>query len=190
MSARALSVYDTYIKPSSKLMEIPVLLTFNLLLIATSYLTLNIPFSPVPITGQTFGVLLIAMTLGKTRGSTVVLAYLAEGAMGLPVFAGGKSGMAALMGPTGGYLLGFLASAYLVGYLADRGWDKHWATSVFAMIFGTALIFVFGLIWLSRFIGGESVMMLGFYPYLPGAVVKIIVASVILPSVWKFVGKK
>jgi biotin transport system substrate-specific component len=187
--ASSLTVYDL-IKPSSRWLELPVLLSFNLLLVASAYLAINLPFSPVPITGQTLGVLLVAMALGRTRGTAVVLAYLAEGAAGLPVFAGGKAGVAALMGPTGGYLIGFLAAAWIVGTLADKGWDRGYVKSVMAMTLGTAIIFVCGLTQLSLFVPGETLLAMGLYPFVPGAAIKIAVASVLLPSIWKFIGSK
>jgi len=180
----SLTVYDL-IKPSSRWLELPLLLSFNLLLVASAYLSINLPFSLVPITGQTFGVLLVAMALGRMRGTAVVLAYLAEGAAGLPVFAGGKAGVAALMGPTGGYLLGFLAAAWIVGLLADRGWDRGYVKSILAMTLGTAVIFLCGLTQLALFVPGKMLLPMGLYPFLPGAVIKIAAASLLLPSIWK-----
>ena len=127
------------------------------------------------------------MALGRVRGTAVVLAYLAEGAAGLPVFAGGKAGMVALAGPTGGYLIGFLAAAFVVGYLADRGWDKGYGKSVLAMTLGTAVIFICGLTQLSLFVPVASLTAVGLYPFIPGALLKIAIAAIILPSVWKFI---
>ncbi len=189
MTANSLSIYNSIIKPSSWIKEIPLLLSFNLLLVATSYISFNIPFSPVPITGQTLGVLLVAMALGRVRGTGVVLAYLAEGAAGLPVFAGGTAGMVKFMGPTGGYLFGFLAAAFVVGYLADKGWDRKYLSSILAMVIGTLIILFFGLFGLSRFVEGQNLMILGLYPFIPGALIKIAAASVMLPSIWKFIRK-
>lgn len=187
--AQSLTIYDV-IKPSSRLLEIPVLLAFNLLLVACAYITIQLPFSPVPITGQTFGVLLVAMALGRIRGTAVVAAYIFEGVAGLPVFASGAAGPQVLVGPTGGYLIGFLGGAFLVGYLADRGWDRNVGLSLIAMALGTAVIFVCGLAQLSLFVPREALLMAGLWPFLPGAGVKIVVASIILPSVWRFLGRE
>ena len=178
------------IKPDSIFKEVPLLIGFNLVLVLCSYVSINLSFSPVPITGQTFGVLLIAMALGKTRSVAVVTAYLLEGLAGLPVFAGGSAGFGVLMGPTGGYLLGFLAAAYIVGTLADKGWDKNFLKSTIAMTLGTAVIFIFGLSWLVRFMPLEALFITGFYPFIPGAILKLAVAGLILPSLWSFLGRK
>lgn len=185
MTTNTTAIYSK-IQPNSLLAELPLLATFNMILIACSYLSITLPFSPIPITGQTFGILLVAMALGRVRGMAVVMAYLLEGAMGLPVFAGGTAGIAKFVGPTGGYLVGFAASAYLVGYLADKGWDKSFGKTTLAMILGTALIFITGLTQLSLFVPSETLLAMGFMPFVPGAIIKIAVASVILPSVWKF----
>ena len=181
MNTNNTAVYNL-IKPSKIVTELPYLITFNILLAACSYISINLPFSPVPITGQTFGVLLIAMTLGKVRGTAVVGAYLMEGAAGLPVFAGGSAGLIKFMGPTGGYLIGFLAAAYLVGSLADRGWDKSYLKSIIAMVLGTAVIFILGLLWLNAYVPFEALLTMGLFPFLPGAIIKIGLASAILPS--------
>jgi biotin transport system substrate-specific component len=143
-----------------------------------------LPFSPVPVTGQTLGVLVAGMTLGSRRGLACVLAYLVEGAAGLPVFAGG-AGLACLAGPTGGYLLGFLPAAYVIGLLAERGWDRHPVTTVTAMIIGNALLYVGGLVWLARFGGTRNVLALGLYPFIPGDVTKLAIAAALLPTIWR-----
>jgi biotin transport system substrate-specific component len=176
--------YDL-VKPASKLMELPILLAFNLLLVASAYVAFPLPFSPVPVTGQTFGVLLVAMALGRARGTGVVVAYLLEGAAGLPVFAGGAAGPQVLFGPTGGYLLGFVLAAYIVGSLAERGWDRTIFRSIVAMTIGYAIIFACGLAMLSRFVPSDSLLALGLTPFLVGMLVKIGLAAWILPLVWK-----
>ncbi|MBU1319196.1 MAG: biotin transporter BioY [candidate division Zixibacteria bacterium] len=189
MNTQTVSIYNVC-RPSSRLMEIPILLGFNLLLVTSAYISINLPFSPVPITGQTFGVLLIAMILGRVRGAAVVCAYLLEGAAGLPVFAGGKAGLVTLFGPTGGYLLGFAVAAFVAGSLADRGWDRSYLKSIIAMTIGTAIIFLFGLSWLAKFVPELSLLTVGLTPFVPGAVLKISLAAVILPSLWKFIGQR
>lgn len=182
-------LFDLF-KPSSRVQEALLLVGFNLLLVGSAFVSIHLPFSPVPITAQTFAVLLIAMVLGRTRATAVVMAYLLEGAAGLPVFAGGSGGYLILMGPTGGYLIGFLVSSYLVGWLADKGWDRSLLLSLAAMTFGTVVIFLCGLAQLSIFVPLDGLLSLGLVPFLPGAGIKIALAAVILPSLWRFVDKK
>ena len=177
------------IRPTGAIRELSLAAIANLLLVACAYIRIDLPFSPVPITGQTFGVLLIAMALGRIRATGVVGAYLIEGAMGLPVFAGGAAGAQVFLGPTGGYLLAFLPAAWLVGYLADRGWDRAYRLSLPAMALGTAVIFGGGLSWLAAYVPSEGLLEAGLFPFIPGALVKIAVAALILPSVWKALGR-
>jgi biotin transport system substrate-specific component len=146
---------------------------------------------PVPVTGQTFGVLLAGALLGSRRGAMSVLAYILEGLSGLPVFAQGKAGVVALAGPTGGYLIGFVAAAYVVGLLAERGWDRRPLTTAGAMIAGNVVLYSFGLTWLYclthmffRTALSET-LAIGLYPFLAGDLVKIVLAVAILPSAWK-----
>lgn len=179
------TLYQT-IRPATRWLEIPLLLSFNLLLVLCAQIAIDLPW--VPITGQTFGVLLVAMTMGRIRGTAVVMAYLVEGACGLPVFAEGKAGLAVLFGPTGGYLIGFVAAAALVGWLADKGWDKRYISSIAAMAIGTLVIYACGVAWLGWFIPAEALLSVGVIPFIPGAVAKVLLAAAILPSIWKFVG--
>ena len=162
----------------------------------TALLTLSakiqVPFWPVPMTMQTFAVLVIGMAFGPRLGAATVALYLAEGALGLPVFAGTPAkgiGLAYMMGPTGGYLFGFLVSAYVVGLLAHRGWDRSLATGLAAMCIGTALIFGFGYAWLSILIGYEAAFTAGVLPFLPGATLKIALAAALLTASWRLVDR-
>ncbi|RPJ40883.1 MAG: biotin transporter BioY, partial [Candidatus Latescibacterota bacterium] len=124
-SPRALSWTDAVL-PLHGIRTTGLLVAFASLLLALSArVAIPLPFSPVPISGQSFAVLLVGALLGSRRGSAAVLLYLAEGAVGLPVFAGGAGGAAYLVGPTGGYLAAFLPAAFVVGALCERGWDKR-----------------------------------------------------------------
>lgn len=143
---------------------------------------------PVPVTGQTFAVLMIGALYGARRGSLCVLAYIAAGAAGLPVFALGRAGLGVLSGPTGGYLAGFIAAAYITGFLAERGWDRRVGTTVLAMVLGNIAIYAFGLLWLSCIVGTERVLAVGLYPFVVGDLLKIVLAAVVLPSGWKLLG--
>ncbi len=150
---------------------------------------IQVPFYPVPITMQTFVVLVVGMAFGWRLGATTVLLYLAEGALGLPVFAGTPErgiGLAYMAGPTGGYLLGFVVAATAVGWLGQRGWDRRIATTLAAMALGTAIIYVPGLIWLGTAIGWDKpVLELGLWPFLPGDALKVALAAFVLPSIWR-----
>ena len=158
-----------------------------------------IPLWPVPITGQTFAVLLVGALLGSKRGMLAMMLYAAEGAMGLPVFAGFSGGFWHLFGPTGGYIIGFIPAAFIVGLLAERGWDRREWTTALAMTIGTLVVFAFGVPWLwafTNFFADDSSMALnaalvaGFYPFLPGAALKIALAMVLLPLGWRLLGKR
>ncbi len=144
---------------------------------------------PVPVTGQTFAVLMIAALLGSRRGCFAVIAYITEGTAGLPVFAHGRFGFAVLLGPTGGYLAGFIAAACIVGLLAEKGWDRRIGTTVLAMILGNIAIYAFGLLWLCRLTGiSTTVLTVGLYPFIIGDLMKIALAAILLPAGWKFLG--
>lgn len=142
---------------------------------------------PVPITAQTFAVLMIAALLGARRGVACVLAYLAEGAAGLPVFAQAKAGPAVFGGFTGGYLVGFVAAAFVVGILAEKGWDRKFRTTVLAMVIGNIIIHAFGLAWLSILVGPRTAAAGGLYPFIPGDILKIVLAAAAMPSAWKII---
>ena len=144
---------------------------------------------PVPFTGQTFAVLLTGALLGSRRGVLSVLVYLAEGVAGLPVFSMGRSGFVMLLGLSGGYLVGFVAAAYVTGLLAEKGWDRRVGTTILAMAFGNAAIYAFGLAWLCLLMGvNKSVLAVGLYPFIAGDILKIALAAVALPAGWKLLG--
>ena len=150
---------------------------------------IQIPFWPVPMTMQTFAVLLIGITYGSRLGAATVALYLAEGAAGLPVFAGG-GGIAYLAGPTAGYLFGFVIAAALVGWLAEHGWDRKASTTAAAMLLGNLVIYLSGLLWLGTIVGYGKVFAVGMLPFLPGDVLKLALAAAILPAVWRLIRQK
>lgn len=150
---------------------------------------IQIPFFPVPMTMQTLAVLLIGIAYGWRLGGTTVLVYLLAGAGGLPVFAQG-GGLAYMMGPTAGYLIGFYAAAVVMGFLAERGWDRLVVTTILAMIVGELLIFGFGVAWLGNVIGYDKAVAAGVTPFIPAEIFKIALATVLLPAVWRFVNKR
>jgi biotin transport system substrate-specific component len=144
----------------------------------------QVPMWPVPMTMQSFVVLVIGMAYGSRLGAATVALYLVEGAVGLPVFAGTPErgiGFAYMMGPTGGYLIGFLVAAVAVGSLAERGWDRTLPKAVAAMAIGTVLLFVPGVAWLAALIGWPKAIATGLTPFLAGSVVKLALAAALLP---------
>jgi biotin transport system substrate-specific component len=162
------------------------LVVFGSLLLAVSA-QFKIPLYPVPVTGQTLVVLLIGMTYGPRFGGITMVAYLFEGAIGLPVFAGGAAGMAVLFGPTGGYLLGFLLAAVAMGYLAERGMGRSVVSTVIAMVIGNMVIYLCGASWLASFIGFGKAMAAGVLPFLYGDALKLAVAAGLIPLAWRAV---
>lgn len=172
-------------KRLAQLYDFTLIVGGSVLIALCAKLKILLPFGPVPVTGQTFAVLLTGALLGPWRGSLAVLAYLAEGAAGLPVFAFG-GGFGVFAGPTGGFLIGFLPAAFITGSLARRGWDRRMSTTVLAMILGDAAIYTCGLFWLSCLMGiSTTVLTVGLYPFVVGDLLKIVLAAVLLPSGWK-----
>ena len=144
-----------------------------------------LPVTPVPLTGQTFAVLLVGAVLGSRRGAASLLLYLAQGAVGLPVFAGGASGLLYMSGPTGGYLVGFVGAVYLVGLLAARGLDRRFRSAWTVFLAGEVVIYLFGVAWLSVYLGLQRAIVAGLLPFLMGDAIKLVAAALTLPAAWK-----
>ena len=173
-----------------------------LLIIAGSILLtvsakLRVPFWPVPITMQTFAVLLIGMAYGWKLGSATVLAYLAQGLAGLPVFTNPGAGPAYMFGPTAGYLVGFVLAAAAVGWMAERGWDRRVVTVIPALLIGSLLIYVPGVIWLHQILVAANpatdlaaTIGVGVTPFLIGDALKICLAAALLPAAWALIGRR
>lgn len=159
----------------------------SLFLALSAQIAIPLPFTPVPVSAQSLAVLMIGVLLGARKGAASVLLYLTEGAMGLPFFAKGAAGLAILRGTTAGYLIGFVFAAFVVGWLAERGWDRDIKSSLAAMMVGNAVIFAFGLTWLGTLVGFEKALTFGFFPFLPGMLIKLFLASAMLPLGWKLV---
>lgn len=159
---------------SSFAVNLSVFLANISLLVLLARITLRLPFTPVPITGQTFGILLISFLSGRTRAATAVSAYLAAGFIGFPVFAGGH---AWLMGPTTGYLPGMFVGSLVVGTLSDRGWSRHFWGCVGAGYLGSFCIFTCGLAGLSFFVPLNRLLQQGYFPFIVGDGIKIVTAA-------------
>lgn len=172
--------------PDRALARALLVLGGTLLLALSAQVAVPLPFSPVPVTGQTFAVLLVGAALGARLGAATVLLYLAEGAAGLPVFAPGPTvGIARLAGPTGGYLAGFVLAAFVVGLLAERGWDRRIPTAIAAMLAGEAVIYAVALPLLARFVPAERLLDAGLWPFVAGDLYKLALAALALPLAWR-----
>ena len=147
---------------------------------------LKIEIGPIPITMQTFAVLLAGALLGSKRGALSQLTYLSLGLAGLPWFARG-GGISYIMSPTFGYIIGFVLAAYFVGWLCEGGFDRQVKTAILAMLIGNILLYIPGLLWLAKFFGFEKVLAFGFYPFIIGDLLKILLAGLILPLGWEFI---
>lgn len=148
----------------------------------------QVPFWPVPLTFQTMVALLIGFAYGPRLGAATVILYLAEGAVGLPVFAGTPErgiGIEYMRSFTGGYLVGFVAAAYLTGLLAEKGWDRRPTTVIAGMVIGNLAIYALGIAWLGSLIGWGAAVQSGLYPFLLGDALKIGLAAAILPLAWR-----
>lgn len=191
-TGRTLVLPDVGFDSRLLLRDLGLMVLFSLVTAASARIAFPLPFTPVPVSGQTFGVLLTGALLGGWRGFGAMLLYLAEGLAGLPVFVPGKSaGLAALLGPTGGYLVAFPLAALVVGLLAERGWDRTPARALAAMALGSAVIYHLGAAHLSRFVGGPGAAVVqGILPFLPGDALKAAVAAGLLPLGWRLTRPK
>jgi biotin transport system substrate-specific component len=177
---------------SSRARHAALILAGAALVYLSARVAIPIPGTPVPVTGQTFGVLLVGGALGFKRGLAAVLIYVALGVIGLPFFAEGKSGIATITGTTGGYLLGFLVAGSLVGRLAELGWDRRVIGAVGAMAIGNAVIYLIALPWLAvvAHLDVMTTLQKGFFPFLIGDVLKLVLAAVVFPAAWWVVGRR
>ena len=195
----ASAVWPDQTSPKAKRVVRAVILALLGSLFVAVTAQIQVPLWPVPVTGQTFGVLVVGLVLGWRLGGAAMLLYIAEGLVGLPVFAKFAAGPAVLMGPTGGYIAGFVVAAAIVGFLAERGWDRSvWSTGA-AMLVGNIAIYILGLAWLTNFYGGAGAQYIGstgadsafgaaiaggLRPFLLGDFIKLALAAALLPVAW------
>lgn len=166
---------------------------FALLTALFAQISIPLWFTPVPITGQTFAVLLSGAALGSRAGAASQALYWAMGAAGLPFYAGGEGGWTAATGATAGYLLGFIVAGYVVGYLAEQRQDRRFSTSLGAFLTGTFIIYVLGALGLMLTFPDwtlEETLARGVTPFLPGDAIKLLLAAGLLPTVWKLLGDR
>jgi biotin transport system substrate-specific component len=195
---RGLTIADFFIpvrvgeRLNSRVRDVALVVAGALFIYLTSLIVIPVPGSPVPITGQTFGVLLVGGGLGLRRGFGAVTLYVLLGLIGLPFFADGKGGIAILFGATGGYLIGFIAAGAVVGRLAELGWDRKFLGALGAMFVGEVVIYAIGLPWLKA-VGGltwQQTIDLGLSPFLVGDAIKAILAAALFPVAWWVVGRR
>ena len=192
MSLSATSLRTSLIPRTTALTNAVLVVSGVLGLAALAQIAVPVPGSPVPVTGQTLGVLLLATSYGATLGATTFFTYLLIGALGVPVFANGGSGFERITGATGGYLVGMLLTSALLGYLGGRKWDQKFRTALPAMLLGNILTFSLGLLWLHQFTGKDWAWTIsaGFTPFIVGEILKIAIAGTSLPLIWQFVQRK
>ena len=188
-AAKSETLLGVALAPLDVVRQVGLVIGFSLLTAAAAQVV--IPIGPIPITGQTFAVLLTGALLGSRLGAMAIIAYLVEGASGLPFFAGGHFGLAHLVGPTAGYLISFPAAAYVTGAFSEHGWDRRFFSAAAAMAIGSAVILFCGWAWLSfAFHTPPMVALLnGVVKMIPGDIIKIVLAAAVLPSGWKLVRK-
>jgi len=177
---------------NARVRDISLVIAGALLIYLSARISFPVPGSPVPVTGQTFGVLLVGGALGFRRGLIGVALYVLLGVVGLPFFAEGKGGISVIWGATGGYLIGFVVAGALVGRLAELGWDRKIGGALGAMLLGNAVVYAIGLPWLgvvASTTAAETVE-LGLTPFLVGDALKLVLAAVLFPTAWWVVGRR
>jgi biotin transport system substrate-specific component len=185
-------VITAAVLPRSTVTSVTLVVALALLTAAAAQVAVPLPFTPVPITGQTFAVLLAGAALGSRLGAASQLLYWGLGAVGLPFYAEGTGGWTIATGATAGYLAGFVVAAYVVGSLAERRQDRTVWTAIPAFLTGSVVIYLLGVGWLwysvDTFVTAEQALAAGLYPFLVGDLIKIALAGVLLPTAWKLVG--
>lgn len=162
------------------------------LIAVCAQISIPLPFTPVPVTGQTFAVLLTGAALGSRRGGAGSLLYLLAGIAGAPIYAHGSSGWAIVSGATGGYLVSFPVAAALAGLLAERRWDRRFSSAIGAMLTGNLVVYLIALPWLAAVLhtGLDQTLEDGLYPFVPGDTLKLYLAAAILPSAWRLAARR
>ena len=177
---------------NARVRDVALVLAGALLIYLTARIVIPVPGTPVPITGQTFGILLVGGALGFRRGLIGVGLYVLLGVIGLPFFAEGKGGLSIIWGATGGYLVGFIVAGALVGRLAELGWDRRLGGALGAMLIGNVVIYLIALPWLGvvTSVGPVTTIEQGLLPFVVGDVLKLAMAAVLFPFAWWVVGRR
>jgi biotin transport system substrate-specific component len=191
MRPEAATLRLAFFQRSSLLTDVLLVLAGTGFVALAAQVKINLSFTPVPITGQTFAVVLVGASLGALLGLASLGLYLFVGALGAPVYADGQHGWDVLTGPTGGYIVGFVFAACLTGFLAQKRWDRRFSSAVAAMLTGNVVIYLFGLPWLAAKIdtGLEGTLEAGLYPFVVGDLLKLYLAGALLPAAWGLVSR-
>lgn len=191
MTTLALAISPPKVR-SKAAYQVALALTGSWLVAGLAQVSIHLPFTPVPITGQTLGVLLVGASLGPGLGALSLGLYLAQGALGLPFYSGGHHGVEflKLTEVTGGYLWGFVASAAVVGWLSRKGWDRSLRSSISAMFMGEVVLFAIAIPWLMHALGVpfDRAVSLGLTPFILGDTLKLLLAAALLPTAWRLAG--
>ena len=184
------TLIGTALAPLDWTRSVGLVFAFSLLMALSAQIA--IPVGPVPITGQTFVVLLTGALLGSRLGAMAMIVYLIEGASGLPFFNGGSGGLGHLFGPTGGYLVAFPAAAFITGAFAEHDWDRHFLTAVAAMAIGSIVIMLSGWTWFALVTNTplSVAFQLTVLKFIPGDIIKILLAAAALPAGWALLKRK
>jgi biotin transport system substrate-specific component len=187
LSTRAASV--TLVPRLGILADALLVLAGTGLVAGAAQISFSLPFTPVPITGQTFAVVLVGASLGTVRGCASLLLYLWLGVAGAPIYAHHASGWSVVTSASGGYIVGFVLAAALTGFLAERRWDRRLSSSISSMLTGNVVIYLVGLPWLAAVLGTnlEKTLEYGLYPFVAGDVFKLYLAAALLPGAWRIV---
>ena len=189
MNAQAATLRFAVVPRRSLLADTVLVLAGTGLVAGAAQISIKLPFTPVPITGQTFAVVLVGASLGAIRGTASLMLYLWLGVAGAPIYAHHNHGWAVLTGASGGYIVGFVIAATVTGYLAERQWDRKLSSAIAAMLTGNVIIYLVGLPWLAVVLNTnlEKTLEYGLYPFVPGDVFKLYLAAAVLPGAWRVV---
>jgi biotin transport system substrate-specific component len=192
MSLSATSLRSSLIPRSTALSNAVLVVSGVLGLAALAQIAIPVPGSPVPVTGQTLGVLILGTTYGSTLGVTTFALYILAGIAGAPVFANSGHGLDRIVGATGGYLIGMLVATFVLGQLARFRLDQKFLTALPSMLIGTLTTFSFGLVWLHQYTGQSWSWTInaGLTPFIVGEVLKIAIAGTSMPAIWRVVNRK
>jgi len=192
LAATTLTLRDALIgRPSASRTAVAVVVGAALIAVCAQ-ISIPLGFTPVPVTGQTFAVLIVGAALGTFAGAASALLYVAAGLLGAPVYADHAHGWHVLSSASGGYLIGFIAAAAVTGALAEHRWDRRFSSSLGALLTGNVIIYALGVGWLahSLHVNTAKALEYGLYPFIPGDLIKLYLAATLLPTAWRYAGRK